>query len=259
MRRLLPLLGPFYVLPSCTTRRKLLVIACLFVFCIANWPIPTYAVAATDFGFDFRSTVGFVTDPNYASFVDSTQTYPQTYTNGLSLTIVGGWESLNGVNCQSGISVTNRNAGNDPRLAGIAFPTGGNAGGTGFQCIFRVDLPSTGAWTVAFAGGDASNGQNIYVQFADNGSVFATCSNTATTSNHFADANCTVFTEANWITSNTTVTHTFTSTKLEMLVGPNSSAGSNSSTIAFLRVTASSPLGSKIAGPSKLTGPGKVD
>ena len=183
----------------------------------------------TDFGFDFRATSGFVTDPNYAAAVLQ-DNYPNVYTNALSNTITAGFSQN-----ESMSNMANRNSGNDPRLAGINYNAGNAI--SPFFTVFEVALPSTGTWSIALAAGDASNPQSQYIQFLDNGVAFATYTGVATASNSFMDANGTVWTEANWVTSNTTLSHLFTSTVFTVQIGPTTSTGSMNSTVAHLRVT----------------------
>src|SRR5271157_6482568 len=78
-------------------------------------------------GFDFRHTAGFVTDPPGDTYVLSTTAYP---TKGGGTTY--GWAKT------SLVQGRDRNAGLDPRLAGINFVN------NGAPATFNVDLPSPG-------------------------------------------------------------------------------------------------------------------
>jgi hypothetical protein len=205
-----------------TVARKVLV---LIVALVLIFPPPLRA-ATTDFGFDFRSTAGFVTDPTYAAPVLG-ETSPHTYTNGLSNTISAGWVG-------TAPAKADENASNDPRLAGMQY-----IGNSGIVYAFRITLPVSGSWTIVAAFGDGNNDQHQFITMDDNGTGFASYSNTDTPINNFMDANGTVFTEANWITSNTALTHTFTSTTFNVNIG--SASGSANSTIAHLRITQSIP------------------
>lgn len=186
-------------------------------------------MATTDFGFDFRSTAIYVTDPTYAAPVLG-ELFPHTYTNGSSQTISAGWAVT------LTADVANRNSANDPRLAGINYNHNGNAGSPSFA-TFHIVMPATGVWTIAAAFGDASTPQIQYVQLLDNAVAFATYTNVSTAANSFMDANGIVWTEANWITSNTTLNHTFGSTVFTVQIGPTTGAGSLSTCVAFLRIT----------------------
>jgi hypothetical protein len=182
-------------------------------------------MATTDFGFDFRATSGFVTDPNYAAPV-IIEAFPNTYTNGLSNTISAGWtnNSFNGD--------ADRNSGNDARLAGINYVNNGSSN----MSTFRVTLPSTGTWTIVLAAGDTSGAQIQCVQLFDNVTSIASYQSVNTAGNSFMDANGTVWTEANWVTSNTTLTYTFASTTFNVTCG-TASAVSSATCLAHLRVT----------------------
>src|SRR5208337_4927869 len=110
-------------------------------------------MATTDFGFDFRATLGFVTDPTYAAAVLG-EAYPHTYTNGLSNTISAGF-TLAAVN----VNTRDRSAAGDARLAGENQNGPGNAGSPSFV-TFEIALPVAGAWIIQAAFGDQANPQS---------------------------------------------------------------------------------------------------
>jgi hypothetical protein len=191
---------------------------------------------ATDFAFRFTEHVDFVDDASFTA-ADQAFIYPHTYTTRDGTTMIAGWESLNANNCQGGMSPRTRNLTGDPRLAGMAFTPGNNVANQ-FQCIFRIDLPATGNWAISFAASDTVFGPiNEYVTFEDNGVSFASCSNVNVDTSHFMDANCTVIATALWPLNNVPLQHTFTSTKLEVLIGPNSASSSLVSVMGHLRIT----------------------
>jgi hypothetical protein len=185
----------------------------------------------TDFAFDFRATLAFVTDPNYASAVLA-ETYPHTYTNGLSNSITGGFVGGN-------VASRDRNASNDPRLAGINVNNSGNATGP-FFTKFRVDLPQTGQWSIWAAFSDPSNPQQQYVTFLDNVTSIASYSNVATNANQFMDASGNLWSQATFFANQVPIVYVFASTMFFVQVGPSSSMGSLSTTLSFLRITAPS-------------------
>ena len=85
-------------------------------------------------GFDFRNTASFVTDPPGDTYVLSTTAYPTTV-NGVTF----GWVKT------SPVQARDRNAGIDPRLAGINFVNNGS------PATFYVDLPSPGTYDISLA------------------------------------------------------------------------------------------------------------
>jgi len=182
-----------------------------------------------DFGFDFRSTAVFVTDPTYAAPVLA-ETFPTTYTNGLGQTMQAGWVSGGGNGTVTGL---NRNV-VDPRLSGINFIS--NTATPSF-ITFQVTLPAVGPWSITTAFGDTSGAQNQYVVLADNAVAFLTYTNIATALDSFMDTNGTVFTRPNWISSNVPFVRLFSSATFTIQLGPNTPTGANASTIAHLRLT----------------------
>ena len=159
------------------------------------------------FGFDFRNTSAYVTDPSTSTFQlcptgTANPAYPTTKSvNGQSITF--GWESGT-----ANVDSRDRNSGIDARLAGINFVPS-TAGGSG---TWRVDLPSSGSWTLNMAMGDASGAQTINLNVKDTNTTLFSFANTAVASGSFLDANGTAWTAANWPASNTSKTVTFTTT-----------------------------------------------
>lgn len=149
-------------------------------------------------GINFRSTAGFVTDPaNYDVEHGTSVTYPWSTAQG---NIVGlEYASANNDN-------RNRNSGNDPRLAGIAFH------GT-VDMDFRIDLPSSGNYNIGLAAGDASYACAVTVDLYDTSSSLGSLSTGSTSgSQRFKDATDTEYTDATWPTSQTLVTKAFSTT-----------------------------------------------
>lgn len=172
-----------------------------------------------DYGFDFRATSGYVTDPaNCSADVGTGATYPNVYGNGAT----AGWDS-------SILDSRDRNSGNDARLAGDMFLA------TSAARTFRIDLPSTGSYDIRMAIGDASYSiasTNKWELF-DNASSLATATGGTSASQRFLDATNTEYTNATWSGSNTAITKTFTSTILNFKIGD----GTNTAWITHLRVT----------------------
>lgn len=190
------------------------------------------ASAQRDYGFDFRTSAGFAADPPYA-FAVLGEGYPHTYRIG-QITIRAGWESASSA-C-AGVQTRDRTKSNDARLAGINGNSA-NSAANGHQCVFRVELPAAGNWTIALASGDATNAQLNSIILKDGGVPFQTLDHLSTPANHFMDANGTVWSAVDWTRSNGTLVHEFKSTKFEIMVGPNAAGGTATSTIAHLRIT----------------------
>lgn len=119
-----------------------------------------------DMGFNFRNQAGFVTDQAFAvSVKDSDPIYPNTFTNGNGVSVNAGWvSSTNGTQ--------DRAAGNDPRIAGIAYrPNDGS------EELFKVDLssgsaPGAGTYLVDVAmGGETSSATDNSFKVLDNTTV----------------------------------------------------------------------------------------
>lgn len=158
---------------------------------------------AFDEGFNFRSTLGFVTDPTDTQFVDGTLTYPQT-AGGVTF----GWISI------SNVVTRDRNSGVDARLAGIHRTSGGPQ-------VFQVDLPATGQYEVRVAVGDANypdTGIN-YALFDNTTQVFSFSNLSTSAGGHFLDATGVERTSvADWISNNAAVTYNFASTVLQLQI-----------------------------------------
>ena len=131
---------------------------------MGSLPIGSVAESTFDVGFDFRTSLAFVTDPPYATFVDGasgdgkTQTcppadsrlvkYPTTCTvHGLSVTY--GFENPP----DTGPFDRNRMSTADPRVAGCVFVPNSVP-----VMTFRVDLPDLGSYKVQALFGDGTQG-----------------------------------------------------------------------------------------------------
>src|SRR5438552_1744956 len=142
-----------------------------------------------DFAFDFRYSVGFVTDPTYAVFANHEHVYPRTYTNVDGLSINAGW-SVSNVAEQDGDNTV------DPRLAGD------NYGASGATETFTIDLssgsaPGPGTYRIDMALGDLLSGPfNEYLQVRDNTTPVITINGTTVQVTQFIDASGTVRTSA---------------------------------------------------------------
>ena len=162
-------------------------------------------------GFNFRSTLAFVTDGTNEQAVLGEQ-YPQTTTIGGD-SVVWGWDS--------NMELRNRNSTNDRRLAGNTFIAAGTV-----DAIFRVDLPATGEYKLRLSLGDATYSALQWCDVRDNTTVlYNVGGGTITTAaNSFLDANAVERTAANWPGSNTQKQSTFSSTILRVVVRAVASA-----------------------------------
>ena len=162
-------------------------------------------------GFDFRKTPAFVTDPSGSVYVVASTSYPTTY-SGTNY----GWVTTSLVGAQDrGTSV-------DPRLAGINFANNGK------PAKFYVDLPSSGAYNLALAMGDASYAQcqsRCQVQFLDGSTVLTTLTGGQIAAGYFYDANGNQWPAAQWSANNQTRQVTLSGTRLTVVVGTSPGVG----------------------------------
>ncbi len=177
-------------------------------------------------GINFRSTLGYVTDGANDSFeqANATATYPRTTAQGNNV----GWELGVG-------NIRDRNAGVDPRLAGMHFSvtTNGN---------FRIDLPSTGNYDVRLAAGDYSSSIAVGWALYDTNTSLATLSSGSTsTTQRWKDALNVEYNATTWPTSNSPYAATFTTTIMRV-------RSTNNSCIAHVSVAASAGGGTTIPG-----------
>ena len=190
---------------------------------------------------NFRGTSGYVTDGAGETYRINGDNYPtvrDSQTFGLSL---------------STLDTTNRDSGQDRRLAGI-----NHRANNGTQSVFRCLLDATGTYDCRIALGDAGQGQAYqYLQIKDNDStVLLTLDISAGTSNNgFVDATGTEYDQADWPTSNTPVELTFTTQNVYIYIG-TPTAQSASTTLAHISFTPvagaanpKGPLGHPLKGP----------
>ena len=182
------------------------------------------------YAFNFRQTSGGIsplTDGANTTYVLATDTSATTR-NGITFQ----WDSGNPPDSRDRLTT------GDARLAGINFRS--NAGGEAF---FKVTLPSTGDVTIRAAFGDGTGAQTQYVRFKEGTTTYATISAVASSSNEFVDASGVLrTTQATWISSNASISRTFTTTDFRVYVGDPASAGGNNTSIAhlFIDIAASS-------------------
>lgn len=165
-------------------------------------------------GIAFRNTLGYVTDAaNYDAQTSATADFPRTSAQG------------NTVGLLDSIGFTaNRDTGVDPRLAGVAVSFG-----SGYR--FQITTPSAANYRIGLAGGDATTGGgdssvNMYDNTSNLGSL---CNRTSMAAGDFADSTNTVYTAANWPSSQALSTFTFSTTAAIWQVNGTGSADKISS------------------------------
>ncbi len=192
-------------------RRLLLLLTALSLPTWAQW----------DKGFNFRATSGYVTDGAGQTYSIGAA-YPETRNS-----VTFGWSadiSSGGTN-----QCRDRNNGIDARLAGMCFDSQNQV------VYFRVDLPSTGQYTIHLALGDNVNPQTHRVTIRDTTTTLATISGSSS-SNFYLDATGASYDNVGWPTMETGVTFTFSTTQLRIYIGD----GTNNTTLAHLRVVQAS-------------------
>ena len=188
---------------------------------------------AFDMGWNFRGTVGYVTDDSHYGVFVFGEAYPHTYTNGDGQSVNAGWGAD-----ESGFSF-DRNSGNDPRLAGIIFCPNNTTK------IFHVDLssgsaPGSGPYTAEISIGDAASGQfnNVYV-VKDGTTAFISQGPLNTSSQHFLDSAGTDLTNVTWPGSHEVLARTFATTDCYVEIGDGGTPGSGaeSTCLTHFRLT----------------------
>ncbi len=176
---------------------------------------------AYDYGFDFRASSGFVTDPANTTYVLRTDGYPTTR-GGSTF----GWS----VGAPNDVD---RSAAVDPRLAGVNFDDA--------TATFRIDLGAAGAATISLAFGDqgASHINPNQITFKDDTATLFSIGPHAQTADKFWDAADVEYTSAAWPGSQAGSAQTFSSTILNALLG---TPGENW-TLAHIRVASAAAAG----------------
>jgi hypothetical protein len=183
------------------------------------------AFASWDKGFDFRATAGYVTDPTNCTYVlgsSSGDLYPTTR-NGVTF----GWVVSSGNSYGDDID-----SGVDARLAGVV-----DRGTYGDGPTFRIDLPATGTYNVSLAVGWEAGNNVPDIIAKDNTTAFITFPDTSTIP-AFMDATLTARSSvADWVANNVAVSHTFTSTILNIALSTRAGALSGTAALAHLFVS----------------------
>lgn len=205
-----------------------------------------------DKGFNFRSTSGFTTDDTGQTYVLATDTSPTTR-NGVTFQWTG-----------TAPSAADRNAGTDPRLAGINFAVNASGKTTAF-CV-TLD-PAFQTYSIHLALGDYNFAQtNMVAKLKDNGSVWQTIGPLTTSAGQrWFDATGTEYNATTWPTNEQPITHTFSSTggatDLCLNIGDNPASSGQNTTISHLRIVsvdgASGPS-TRTTGGVRLTGGARI-
>jgi len=138
-----------------------------------------------DFGWDWRGSSGYVTDPTYASYAID-EAYPLTFTSVDGLSINAGWTATGFA------AAANRSTSVDVRLAGAIITN------TFATPTFKVDLtsgsgPGAGTLTVDMAFGDQAAGYTFTtIEVLDNTTSRLGPYSGATSANTYFDASGTV-------------------------------------------------------------------
>lgn len=200
------------------------------------------AFGAWDKGFNFRATSGFIADGANETYVIDTDVYPTTR-NGVTF----GW-TYSSCLADDGGGTRDRDAGIDRRIAGMHFIANRDE-----RCTFKVDLPATGDYIITLGYGDAgANAKNNYIVINDSGTARLTLSAVATLATPtFGDAIGATFNAATWPGSQTTVTKTFSTTTLDLMIGSGTTPDATDASIAhlFLSQVASSSTGRVVTTP----------
>ena len=200
----------------------------------------TPAGGQQSFGFDFRNTKTYVSDPSGSTYVLATTAYP-TKGNGATY----GWVKT------SLVQGRDRSLKVDPRLAGVNFAANGS------PATFNVDLPSAGTYNLSLALGDAGYQAcwvQCQIQFLDGNTVLATLSLGSTKLGYFYDAKGNNWSAAAWPGSNVSRQVTLSGTRLTVVIGTKTSSG-DSTPIAFLGVAQASapPTFTMAASPASVS------
>jgi len=172
--------------------------------------------------FNFRATSGAETDGSGQTYVLG-ETSAQTR-DGYAFQ----WDAC-------GDCARDRAGNSNPQFGGV-----NKRNNSGTQNTWTLTLPATGYYVVRAAFGDADGGASpTYAYFYDDATLIDSVELTAspTTANFYLDATGTTLSEANWLTSNTALTHTFASTTFKVVIG-SADSQSGETRIAHLEVIA---------------------
>lgn len=193
-------------------------------------------------GFNFRCTLGYVTDGTNECFVSHSTSYPNTGCTSAGDTVTMGWTSGDALDCRD------RDSGLDRRLAGLVRDSESSA----TISIFRVNLPTGGKTNCTMRGawgdpGSGSIGKTTFVRWCDGscGTPFATVNTAGTAAGHWHDATGVDRTSAaNWVSGNAAVTHTFTNSFMTVEVSGAVGGGTFYTDTAHIFISCAVPASS---------------
>ena len=173
---------------------------------------------STGYGFNFRATLGYVTDGTDEFFVGDSQTSPTTFVSG----VVGGMDGTKALRGR------NKTVSFDQRLAGGQIQVDTE------DMQFLLTLPAAGSYDVRAAVGNATDGQvNLKVRLYDNTTLLATLGASGAVSNNvFYDATNVSRNNTTWVSSNASATYTFATTSLRVVIGNTGGTVGDQSTLA---------------------------
>lgn len=190
-------------------------------------PLMAHAQLSAPVGVEFRFTSGYVTTATNDTY-SLGETYPISRTPvGQATAFTFGWTT-------APVGEVDRINTNPAQLAGgVYYNTVSGAGAN-----FEFDLPSTGTYTIDIAMGDASFTNTQFVKVFDNATLLASYGPVSTGANNFVDISNNTWTSPTlWLSSHVSITHAFTSTHLNILIGAGQTTGA--SIIAYLLISQS--------------------
>jgi hypothetical protein len=138
-------------------------------------------------------------------------------------TLTFGWSNATGIN------VRDRSTSTDHRLSGVTFIAAANTNTTcstrGSTKYFIVNLPNgAGMYSVTLAAGDQGGVTHGNFLICDGtvATALATFGSVTVAATSFLDATGTIYTAANWVTSQTPISLTFTGTAMHLVPTSNS-------------------------------------
>lgn len=178
-------------------------------------------------GIYFRLTDNQTDPADYDAEVSLSNNYPRTSAQGNSV----GYEDI----FFGQTDARDRDVGSVVALRGIHFLPNSSGGNN----IYRIDLPSTGSYVIKLALGDEGGMQNCRCRLLDNATQFADIDAATGGAANFIDATGVNRTsQADWVSNNVGITHTFSSTILRIWMGA-SAAVSGVSCISEIYIAAS--------------------
>jgi hypothetical protein len=166
-------------------------------------------------GFDFRSTLAYVTDPTDSVFWNN-ETYPTIKTSALGQSVTAGWQSTS----QLGAALNN-STGVDVRLAGSIA----NLQNT-VPSVFQIALPAPGVYDIVAAWGVTGGSEaSLTAAVLDNSTQLFQYFRQSVVTSNFLDATGTAYLYSAWPGSQTAKRVTFTSSICNMSIGNNGDSG----------------------------------